>query len=78
MHYDVDVSAYECANVYADKMIMIIVIVYVYIYLYMHEPKNEKWKSKIRIDIYNCGMKIENLSWQIESNVIYIYIYMRW
>ena len=46
VHNDVDVSAYEHANLYVDEyvnvsveryMIMIIVIVYVY----MHEPENE-------------------------------------
>ena len=31
------------------------------------------WKSKIRIDIYNRGMKIKNRTWQIELNVIYTY-----
>ena len=47
---DVDVSAYEYANLYVDGyvnvsvdryMIMIIVIIYVYKYLYMYEPENE-------------------------------------
>ena len=62
VHDDVDVSAYEYVNVYADgcanisidwymdmKMIMIIVIVYVYVYryLYMHELENEKWLSRL-------------------------------
>ena len=46
VHNNVDVSAYEYANLYVDgyvnvsvdrDMIMIIVIVY----LYMHEPENE-------------------------------------
>ena len=36
VHDDVDVSAYEYVNVYADGN------VYVYRYLYMHEPQNEK------------------------------------
>ena len=36
VHDDVDVSAYEYVNGYADDN------VYVYRYLYMHEPQNEK------------------------------------
>ena len=62
VHDDVDVSAYEYVNVYADgcvnvsidwymdmKIIMIIAIVYVYVYryLYMHELENEKWLSRL-------------------------------
>ena len=35
VHDDVDVSAYEYVNVYADNN------GYVYRYLYMHEPQNE-------------------------------------
>lgn len=35
VHDDVDVSAYECVNVYADDN------GYVYRYLYMHELENE-------------------------------------
>lgn len=50
VHNDIDLSAYEYANVCADGyvnvsvdqyMIMIIIITYVYKYLYMHEPQNE-------------------------------------
>ena len=36
VHDDVDVSAYEYVNVYADDN------VYVYRYLYMHDLENEK------------------------------------
>ena len=36
VHDDVDVSAYEYVNVYADDN------EYVYRYLCMHEPQNEK------------------------------------
>ena len=36
VHDDVDVSAYEYVNVYADEN------GYVYRYLYMHELENEK------------------------------------
>ena len=58
VHDDVDVSAYEYVNVYADgcanisidwymdmKMIMILVIVcaYIYKYLCIHELENENW-----------------------------------
>ena len=39
VHDDVDVSAYEYVNVYADDN------EYVYRYLYMHEPQNENWFS---------------------------------
>ena len=39
VHDDVDVSAYEYVNVYAD------VNGYVYRYLYMHDLENEKWLS---------------------------------
>ena len=35
VHNDIDVSAYEYVNVYADDN------VYVYKYLYMYEPQNE-------------------------------------
>lgn len=54
VHDDVDISAYEYVDVYADgcanisidrymdmKMIMIIVIVYLYRCLYMHDLENE-------------------------------------
>ena len=41
VHDDVDVSAYEYVNVYADDN------GYVYRYLYMHEPQNEKWLSRL-------------------------------
>ena len=41
VHDDVDVSAYEYVNVYAD------VNGYVYRYLYMHDLENEKWLSRL-------------------------------
>lgn len=58
VHDDVDVSAYEYVNVYADwcanisidwymDMKMIMIIVYVYRYLYMHDLENEKWLSRL-------------------------------
>ena len=41
------------------------------IFLYVSTAR--KWNSKIGIDIYNSKMKIEIRTWQIESNVVYIY-----
>ena len=45
VHDDVDVSAYEYVNVYADGCVNVLVnrcvYVYVYRYLYMHELENE-------------------------------------
>lgn len=43
VHDDVDVSAYEYVDVYADGCVNVCVYdnVYVYRYLYMHEPENE-------------------------------------
>ena len=41
VHDDVDVSAYEYVNVYADDN------GYVCRYLYMHELENEKWLSRL-------------------------------
>ena len=41
VHDDVDVSAYEYVNVYADDN------GYVYRYLYMHELENEKWLLRL-------------------------------
>ena len=41
VHDDVDVSAYEDVNVYADKN------GYVYRYICMYEPQNEDWLSRL-------------------------------
>ena len=41
------------------------------IFLYVNTAR--KWNSKIEIDIYDSKMKIENRTWQIESNVVYTY-----
>lgn len=46
VHNDVDASAYEYANVYADRYVNVLVnrymtMIIVIIYVYMHELQNE-------------------------------------
>ena len=85
VHDDVDVSAYEyihgCVDVCVnDNDYCYCICIYISIYARAGKWKMTfeiinicgKWNSKIGIDIYNRGMKIENRTWQIESNVIYM------